>query len=146
MVAPLTTPAVSFTQPTSSPSTSSSSSTTFDKDAFLKLLVAQMRYQDPSKPMDGTEFIAQSAQFTTVEALQNLQTSQNELLAYQSVLLSSSLVGKTVTGTTMDGSNISGQVSGVHIVGGSALVQVDGKSVPVTSITDIQNTNSGIGS
>jgi flagellar basal-body rod modification protein FlgD len=139
MVAPVTPPAMSFTQPTTSTSsTSSSSSTTFDKDAFLKLLVAQMRYQDPSKPMDSTAFIAQSAQFTSVEMLQKLQDSQNELLAYQSVLLSSSLVGKTVTGTAMDGSDLNGQVTGVHIVGGSALVQVAGKDVPVTSITNIQ--------
>jgi len=138
MVAPITSPAVSFTQPaTSTSSTSLSSSTTFDKDAFLKLLVAQMRYQDPSKPMDSTEFIAQSAQFTSVEMLQKLQDSQNELLAYQSVLLSSSLVGKTVSGTSMDGSDLNGQVTGVHIVGGSALVQVGGKEAPVTSITNI---------
>ena len=40
------------------------------KDAFLKLLVAQLRYQDPMNPADGTEFISQTAQFTVVERLE----------------------------------------------------------------------------
>lgn len=48
-----------------------------DKDAFLQLLVTQMQYQDPLQPTTNTEYMAQLAQFSTVEELQNLSTSFN---------------------------------------------------------------------
>lgn len=53
----------------------SSSNNSLDKDAFLQLLVAQMQYQDPLQPTSNTEYMSQLAQFSTVEELQNLDTS-----------------------------------------------------------------------
>ena len=49
------------------------------KDTFLKLLVAQLKYQNPMSPTDGTEFLAQSAQFTSLESLQSIQTEIGQL-------------------------------------------------------------------
>ena len=46
-----------------------------DKDAFLQLLVAQMKYQDPLEPTSNTEYIAQYATFSQVESLQNMASS-----------------------------------------------------------------------
>src|SRR5436190_20862151 len=69
-----------------------------DKDAFLQLLVAQLRYQNPLSPKDGQEYLAQAAQFATVERLDNVSKSQNEAIAYQQLLLSTAMVGKTVSG------------------------------------------------
>ena len=69
------------------------------KDQFLELLVAQMNNQDPLSPQENGEFIAQLAQFSTVEGLGNLNTSMESLLSgYQSsqALQASSLVGRTV--------------------------------------------------
>lgn len=60
-----------------------------DKDAFLKLLVAQMQYQDPLEPTDNTEYISQLATFSTLEEMQNLNQSMTENGAYD-------LVGKYV--------------------------------------------------
>ena len=54
-------------------STESKSKTEVDKDMFLKLLVAQLKYQDPTKPADTTQFLAQTAQFTVVEKLSELK-------------------------------------------------------------------------
>ena len=46
------------------------SKTRCDKDMFLQLLVAQMRYQDPTNPTDSSQFLAQSAQFTALEKME----------------------------------------------------------------------------
>lgn len=56
-------------------SNSNSSNSSLDKDAFLQLLVTQMQYQDPLQPTSNTEYMAQLAQFSTVEELQNLGTT-----------------------------------------------------------------------
>lgn len=69
--------------------TSKASNNGMDKDAFLQLLVAQMKYQDPLEPTSNTEYIAQYAQFSQVEQLQNMASSTDLARA-------SSLVGKEV--------------------------------------------------
>lgn len=69
------------------------------KNEFLKLLVTQMNNQDPLSPQENGEFIAQLAQFSTVEGIETLNTSMESLLTgYQSsqALQASSLVGRTV--------------------------------------------------
>lgn len=60
-----------------------------DKDAFLKLLVTQLQYQDPLNPMDNTEFIAQTAQFTALEQMNNLNITMTRSEAY-------GMIGKNV--------------------------------------------------
>ena len=80
-------------------------STGMDKDAFLQLLVAQMKYQDPLEPTSNTEYIAQYAQFSQVEALNNMSTTM-ELSRY------SSYVGKEVIIETSDSSGNSNQIRG----------------------------------
>ncbi|MCL5042336.1 MAG: flagellar hook assembly protein FlgD [Gammaproteobacteria bacterium] len=70
------------------------------KDQFLQLLVAQLNNQDPLSPQENGEFIAQLAQFSTVEGIDNLNKSMESLLGgYQSsqALQASSLVGRSVT-------------------------------------------------
>ena len=61
----------------SSNKTDSSSGSSLDKDAFLKLLVTQMQYQDPLEPTSNTEYMSQLAQFSSVEQLQNLGSILN---------------------------------------------------------------------
>lgn len=65
------------------------SSNTLDKDAFLQLLVAQMKYQDPLEPTSNTEYISQYATFSELEQMQNMSASMDLFRA-------SSLVGQTV--------------------------------------------------
>src|SRR3982751_915950 len=69
-----------------------------DKNAFLQLLVAQLRYQNPLSPKAGQEYLAQAAQFATVEKLGNIEHAQNEAVAYQQLLLANSFVGHNATG------------------------------------------------
>jgi flagellar basal-body rod modification protein FlgD len=117
--------------------TPAKSRTEMDKDTFLKLLVAQLRYQDPTKPMDGAQFVAETAQFTTVEVLQKLQESQAQLLSFQSTMLSSGLIGKTVTATGSDGTEITGIVESARVVAGQAYIMIKDEMVPVASVVKI---------
>ena len=95
---------------------SKQSGSTLDKDSFMLLLVTQFKYQDPLNPMDDKEFIAQMAQFSSLEQLMNLNTSMEDLTtatnnqqmvnatSYIGMLVSVSgnTIGKT-TATNADG-------------------------------------------
>ncbi len=84
-----------------------------DKNAFLKLLVAQMKNQDPLKPIDNTDFVAQLAQFSNLEQVMGINSRLDALTAQQQGLANtevSRLVGSTVT---MNGGTIGLDASGV---------------------------------
>ena len=107
------------------------------KDTFLKLLVAQMRYQDPSKPVDSSQMIAQTATFTQVEKLEQLATMGATALVLQEHAAAGAMVGRQVTYTGTNGAPVSGLVSSVRLASGKseAVAVVDGKDVQVGRIT-----------
>lgn len=94
-----------------------------DKDAFLQLLVAQMKYQDPLEPTSNTEYISQYATFSQVEQMQNMASSLELSRA-------SSMVGKLVTVESTDASGETKQVQGmveyVTYENNKAYVSIDG--------------------
>ncbi|GGM61041.1 flagellar hook capping FlgD N-terminal domain-containing protein [Dactylosporangium sucinum] len=110
------------------------------KDAFLKLLVAQLKYQDPTAPMANTEFLAQTAQFTTVEKLTDLAEVEKELLSAQLQLGASNLVGRTVTYTGADDKEHTGVVSAAKFAGSTTTLRVGEADVPLSAITEIRQT------
>jgi flagellar basal-body rod modification protein FlgD len=78
---------------------------TLGKNDFLKLLTAQLQQQDPTQPMDNTEFVAQLAQFSSLEAMNNVNDTLTELLAAKGTSVqttAASLVGKTAIFETDD--------------------------------------------
>jgi flagellar basal-body rod modification protein FlgD len=107
-----------------------------DKDAFLRLLVAQMKYQDPNKPADASAFMAQTATFTQVEKLEDLLSAQQSQL----MLGASGLIGKTITFTGADGTEVSGVVSSATISGSSPTLRVGDTDVPLSSVKEVRNT------
>ena len=95
---------------------------TMDKEAFLNLLVAQMKYQDPLEPTSNTEYISQLATFSSLEEMQNMRAS---LEASQAT----GLVGKTVImGVETSGvtNYISGRVEQVRREGSKTYLSIDG--------------------
>ena len=84
------------------------------KDSFLKLLVTELQYQDPLKPMENTEFVAQMAQFSSLEQMQNMNGDMSKLLTL-------SLMGKTVSGKDVDNQAVQGTVAGIKFGEGGAI-------------------------
>ncbi|WP_036336266.1 flagellar hook assembly protein FlgD [Modestobacter caceresii] len=124
--------------PTATATTSTARSDQMGKDTFLKLLVAQMRFQDPSNPTSSSEFMAQTATFTQVEKLEEIAKQNAELLTLQRSLSAGALVGKHVAYTADDGTTVTGAVSSVIVTGGSEPRAVVGdKAVPLGRITEI---------
>jgi flagellar basal-body rod modification protein FlgD len=110
-----------------------------DKDTFLKLLVAQMRYQDPSNPTDPTQFMSQTAAFTQVEKLDQLVTQNASIVALQKTMNAGALVGHTVSYTDDSGAAQTGAVTSV-VLGDDikeATATIGGKSVPLGRITQV---------
>lgn len=111
------------------------------KDAFLQLLLTQLKYQDPLKPTESKEFIAQMAQFTALEEMQNLNQAMNQLREEQArsagreLLALGSFLGKQVILDT-EGGTLDGTVTGISRRNGPQLV-VDGRTVPVDSLLGI---------
>lgn len=93
-----------------------------DYDAFLKLLTAQMKFQDPTKPMDSTQFVAQLASFSNVEQGIKTNNKLDSLLVQQALNQVDGLIGKTVT--SADGS-ITGKVKAVEIYSNGAVAVLE---------------------
>lgn len=99
-----------------------------DKDSFLKLLTAQMRYQDPMKPTDQTGQLAQLAQFSTLEAMTNL-TAQTESLAKAARTdWAVSLVGRDVKYTNDADEELTGKVEKVTWTEGEPRLTIGGQA------------------
>lgn len=98
-----------------------------DYDAFLQLLIAQLKNQDPTQPMDTAEYIGQLASFSNVEQAINTNAKLDALLAAQSLSQAGSMIGRTVT--SEDGS-VRGEVAAVRIIsGGAVAVLADGQEL-----------------
>lgn len=96
-------------------------------DGFMKLLVAQMRYQNPMAPQDGAEYLAQVSQYAMVEQLQKVSQGQEEVSGYQRALMATSMIGAQVTGTGEAGNALTGTVLRVEYRSGKpALITTDG--------------------
>jgi flagellar basal-body rod modification protein FlgD len=110
--------------------------TSEDKEMFLNLLVAQLRYQDPMNPADSGEFLAQSAQFTSLEKMEAVADQTAALLATSVSFGASNMVGKNVTYLDADGKAVSGLVSVSFDVTGPML-QIGGQAVSLGQVQSI---------
>jgi flagellar basal-body rod modification protein FlgD len=109
------------------------------KDVFMKLLVAQMRYQDPGNPVDSSQMMSQTATFSQVEKLEELVNQNASMLVLQESATAGALVGRTATYTDTTGASKTGVVTSVRLASkeSEAVAVIDGVSVPVGRLTAI---------
>ena len=112
----------------------SASANSMDKEAFLQLLVAQMKYQDPLQPTSNTEYISQYATFSELEQMQNMSANMtlsraSEMVGKEVIVESTSDSGKTTT--------VQGQVESVSYQGNKAYVSIDGTLYSVDDVVQI---------
>lgn len=108
-----------------------------DKDAFLQILIAQMRYQNPLSPQDSNQFISQVVELTTMEQLFNLSKGMEMLLKAQELSLSAGLVGKQVTVAGPDGQDVRGAVEKVVVGAEGIRLVIDGNSYDYGTVKEI---------
>jgi flagellar basal-body rod modification protein FlgD len=111
-----------------------------DQDTFLKLLVAQMKYQDPSKPADSTQFLAQTAQFSQVEKLTEIADAQASMLSAQLMVGASNLVGRTVTYLDDAGAEQTGVVKSATLGGSDPTLRVGFTDVQLSKVKEVRET------
>jgi flagellar basal-body rod modification protein FlgD len=107
-----------------------------DKQEFLMLLVAQLRNQDPSQPMEDREFIAQLAQFNSLEQMQQMNKTLTAVSEMTVLGQLASFVGKHVTAVS-GGATVAGLVSGVTLVDGAPKLIVGDKQVDLQAVYEI---------
>lgn len=129
------------TTATGTGSTSGSSSTDqMNKDMFLKLMVTQLKNQDPMNPTDSSQFLAQTAQFTSLEKLDEVSTQTAQALTAQMAFGASTLVGRSVTYTGTDGAEATGPVDSVRFTSTGPVLGVAGAEVPLASVVKVAAT------
>ncbi|GAC1323680.1 MAG: hypothetical protein NVSMB25_20260 [Thermoleophilaceae bacterium] len=125
--------------PTTGTSPSATPPATLGKDEFLKLLVGQLKNQDPMQPTDSSQWISQMAQFTQLEQVSNLAKSNEKIASSLSVSQTLSLIGRTVTYTDQGGNAVTGVVGKVDMTGGTATLTVGTQAgVTATSVTQVR--------
>lgn len=119
---------------TSTTDTTKTASSELGKDDFLKLLITQLRTQDPLQPLEDKDFIAQMAQFTSLEQMKNVNTALQTTQA-------TAMLGKTVTWSDDKGQEQTGVVDSVKVVNGEPKVVIDGEALELSKILTVKNTN-----
>jgi flagellar basal-body rod modification protein FlgD len=137
----MTTP-VSGTGPvaTHTATTQVSNANGFDSETFLKLLVAQLKYQDPGDPASSSELMAQTATLAQVQSLNAIADQNSQSLTLQKSLSAGALVGQTVSYTDTDGGTRTGVVSAVKISSDSTAPSkavVGGVDVDLARISEV---------
>jgi flagellar basal-body rod modification protein FlgD len=124
-----TVPAVGSATNTSPTSTASTQS--LDYSAFLKLFIAQLKNQDPTQPMDSSQFVAQLATFSQVEQAYSTNSKLDSLLTANALSIGDQVIGRTLT--SADGS-VSGTVASVKITSDGAVATLtSGKTITLGS-------------
>jgi flagellar basal-body rod modification protein FlgD len=105
---------------------------------FLKLLVAQLQYQNPMQPVDSSQFMAQTAQFSMVEKLTDMASQTDALVAGEAAQRAAGLLGRQVTWNEADGHPATGVVTGTRLGSdGPTLILADHSTISLSDVTRV---------
>jgi flagellar basal-body rod modification protein FlgD len=105
---------------------------------FLNLFIKQLQNQDPLNPTSSDQFLTQTAQFSQVQGITQLNQSITQMLSLQQLTQGADLIGKKVTYLASDGSGSqSGVVSGVSMSNGQAQLTVGSAKVALSQVQNI---------
>jgi len=107
------------------------------KDEFLKLLVTQLQYQDPLEPMKDTDFIAQMAQFSALEQMQNLNNTFSAMKGFN--LIGKYIMAQITNESTGQVEVVQGVVSSVKMSGSKITLVVDDKDISIEDVTEVMD-------
>jgi flagellar basal-body rod modification protein FlgD len=125
--------------PTTSAASTAQGAYGLEFQSLLRIILTQLTYQDPLKPMDNTEFVSQLAQFSQLQQTQSLNDQITSLLAAQSAMQATNLLGKTVD-VTASSATLTGTVQSVSFSSGQptvTIVTASGQTVAGLSIANI---------
>ncbi|MCP5029128.1 MAG: flagellar hook assembly protein FlgD [Actinomycetia bacterium] len=108
-----------------------------DRDAFLKLLVTQLQHQDPLNPSSPDEFVAQTAQFATVENLEELVSQVTASSLATALSTGSSLIGREVTWLASTGAERTAAVRSAEMLEGELFLRTDEGSFVLSQILSV---------
>jgi flagellar basal-body rod modification protein FlgD len=118
---------------------------TVSKDGFLKILAAELQNQDPMNAQDNTQYVAQMAQFTALEQMQNLNASMEEmntsignLMTSEKFQQGSLMLGKTAVISLGDDKYINAEVTGVKIADGEVKITAGDKDYSLDDVVGLE--------
>ena len=110
-----------------------------DFQSLLKIVLTELTYQDPLKPVDNYEFVSQLGQFSQLQQSQTLNSTVTQLLSAQSATQATGLIGRTVD-VSASGGLISGEVSAIAFSNGQPEITIktsDGQTLSGLSIANV---------
>ncbi|KAF0096119.1 MAG: flagellar basal-body rod modification protein FlgD [Puniceicoccaceae bacterium 5H] len=107
------------------------------QEDFFSLLLTQLTNQNPLDPMNDQEFVAQMAQFSSLEKMTDMNTQMSTLTQSQSSLIAQSYLGQDVTVQVDDTTTVQGKIESVSLNKGEVKIQIDGQSYSLDQITEV---------
>ena len=104
------------------------------QDQFLKLMVAQLKSQDPLEPIKDQEFLGQLAQFSTLSGIEKLNANFADMLSLQQITQGSNLIGRQVVYQDAAGATARGTVQGFAINSGRVELQIGNDAVSLDNV------------
>lgn len=124
---------------TAAATSSGPSSSLLDPQAFLQLLVAQLRYQDPSNPVDTSSFMNQTATLSQVQTMTSMSSTLTALVSAQQAQSATAMIGKQITYADPTGVQVHGVVTSVSLLSSGPALRVAGTTVPLSSVLEVSD-------
>lgn len=106
----------------------------FDSEMFLNLLVAQLKYQDPTNPVDTSNFMNQTAMLSQVQTMNTMSGTLADMMSAQQAASATSMIGKAISFVNPTGQQVTGVVDGVSFHSGTAMLHVGELAVPLAGV------------